>query len=95
MKTTGGSLAPEPVPAVAAPGRLDGDARLPEDPDVATRGPLRDTQALGEFVGRRAGAGLEDLEDTQSSCGGAEVGRHTSSLEGGEPDRKQIVRNSL
>jgi hypothetical protein len=85
--------APEPVPAIRTPGRLDGDARLSEDPDIPARGPLRDTQPRGEFAGRRAAVSLEDLEGTQSSCGGAEIGRHTGRLGGHEMNRKQIVRN--
>ena len=72
--------APEPVTTVRATGRLDGDARLPEDSDVPARGSLRDTQPRGEFVGRRSWAGLEDLEGTQGTRGGAQIGRHSSSL---------------
>lgn len=61
-------------------GGLDGDAGLSEDPDVATRGPLRDTQPLGELARLHAGAGLEDLQGPQGACGGAEIGRHPSRL---------------
>ena len=85
--------APEPVSAVGASGRLDGDARLAEDPDVAARGPLRDAQPLGELVGRRARAGLEDLEGAQGPGGGAQIGRHTGRLGDRPMNRKQIVRN--
>lgn len=85
----------EPVPAVGTPGRLDGDARLAEDADVTTGGPLGYTQPLGEVVGRAAGPGLEDLQGTQRSRGGADVACRTGRLSGYLLNQKQIVRNGL
>jgi hypothetical protein len=87
--------AAQPVSAVRTPGRLDGDACLTEDPDVPTRGALRDTQSIGEVAGRDAGAGLEDLECPQRSCGRAQVGGHPREITrvGDEPeaDRPESV----
>ena len=87
--------AAEPVPAIRAAGRLDGDARLAKDRHVPTRRPLGDSQPLGEFVGCRAGAALQDFEGTQSTCRWAEIGRHASRLEDrqAEPelDRPELV----
>ena len=58
-------------------------------------GTRRDAQSLGELVGRRAGARLEDLQGAQCPGGGAEITRHSGRLGDLPINRKQIVRNCL
>jgi hypothetical protein len=75
VNTTGGSRVPrrQPVTAVRAARRLDRNAGLAEDPDVAAGRPLRDAEPFGELVGRRAGAALQDLQRAQRPGGGADL----------------------
>ena len=80
--------ATQPVTTVRAAGRLDRNAGFAEDADVAAGRPLGDAEPLGELIGRRARAGLQDLQYAQRSGGGAgEDVWHIAIL-----NRKRIVR---
>jgi hypothetical protein len=72
-----------------AAGRLDPDAGLAKDPDVAAGGTFGDAEALGELIGRRAGPVLQDLEGAKRSGGWADL-VHIAIV-----NRKWIVRKWL
>jgi hypothetical protein len=82
--------AAEPVAPVGSPGRLHRDVGLPQDREVAARGPFGYAQLPCELAGGDAGLGLQQLEGPERSPGGAQVGFHGSSL-----IRNPIVRNRL
>ncbi len=63
--------AAEPVAAVGPAHRLDRDAGLAQDRDVAAGGPVGDAESLGELVGGAARSVLQDLQGPQGPRGRA------------------------
>ena len=75
--------ATDPVAAVPAADRLDRDAGLAQDADVAAGGPLGDAELVGEPVGGDARAALHQLQGEQRPCGRAGVLVHRRPLHSG------------